>query len=58
MEKEYVLVSQGIEIYRTKDKKEAERIRDESNEDWKRYREKCLDTGETPADNRVYLYEE
>lgn len=58
MEKEYVLVSQGVEIYRTKDKKEAEKIRDESNEDWLKYYENSLDRGERPADNRVYMYKE
>ena len=56
--KEYVLVSQGIEIFRTKDKNEAERIQRENNEEWNKYDQKCLDKGDTPADNEVFLYEE
>ena len=58
MAKEYILVSQGIEIYRTTDKVEAERIRDESNEEWFEYKQKCADEGEIPADNEVFIYEE
>lgn len=55
---EYVLVSQGIEIFRTKDKNEAEKIQRENNEEWNEYVQKCLDNGDTPADNEVFLYEE
>lgn len=58
MVKQYVLVSQGIEIYRTTDKKEAKRIRDESNEKWFKYKQRCVDEGEKPADNEVFLYVE
>jgi hypothetical protein len=32
--KEYILVSQGIEIYRTADKIEAETMTNESNEEY------------------------
>lgn len=58
MAKEYVLVSQGIEIFRTKDKEEAERIKDKSNEEWWNYVQKCIENGGFPADNEVFLYEE
>ena len=40
---EYVLVSQGIEIYRTKDKQEAEEIMNSETEDWYKYCERCAD---------------
>ena len=55
---EYVLVSQGVEIFRTKDKNEAEKIQRENNEEWNKYVLKCLDIGVTPADNEIFLYEE
>lgn len=58
MKKEYVLVSQGIEIYRTIDKEEAEKIMNESNKEWYEYREKCAENGERPADNEIFMYEE
>ena len=58
MAKEYVLVSQGIEIFRTKDKEEAERIKDKSNEEWWNYVQKCIENGGFPEDNEVFLYEE
>lgn len=54
---EYVLVSQG-EIFRTKNKNEAEKIQRENNEEWNKYVQKCLDNGDTPADNEIFLYEE
>lgn len=56
--KEYVLVSQGIEIYRTTNREEAEKIMAESNQKWLDYRQRCYDEGERPADNEVFLYEE
>ena len=58
MAKEYVLVSQGIEIYRTTDQEEAERIMNESNEQWCRYVNECIENGDIPADNEVFMYEE
>ena len=58
MAKDYVLVSQGIEIFRTKDKEEAERIMNKSNEDWWHYVQKCIENGGFPVDNEVFLYEE
>ena len=58
MAKEYILVSQGIEIYRTTDKKEAEIMMNESNKSWREYVERCIEEGERPADNEVFMYEE
>lgn len=55
---DYVLVSQGMEIYRTKDKQEAEQIMNESNEEWHKYCERCYDNDESPVDNEVFMYEE
>ena len=57
-QKEYVLVSQGIEIYRTADKEEAEKMMEESNKSWREYVERCIEEGERPADNEVFMYEE
>ena len=56
--KEYVLVSQGIEIYRTTDKEEAKKMMNESNKSWREYVERCIEEGERPADNEVFMYEE
>ena len=56
--KEYVLVSQGIEIYRTRDKKEAETFRDTENEEYYKYAQRCADNYEQCADNEVFMYEE
>lgn len=58
MAKEYVLVSQGIEIYRTADKDEAERLMQEWNDEWLDYVARCVENWERPADNEVFLYEE
>ena len=55
---EYILVSQGVEIFRTKDKNKAEKIQRENNEEWNKYFKECLDNGDTPADNEIFLYEE
>lgn len=57
-QKEYVLVSQGIEIYRTTDKEEAEKMMNESNEQWRRYYQECIENGHIPSDNEVFMYEE
>ena len=56
--KQYVLVSQGIEIYRTTDKEEAERMMNESNAKHYEYLQRCADEGERPADNMVYMHVE
>lgn len=58
MAKEYVLVSQGIEIYRTTDKEEAETMMNESNKSWREYVGRCIEEGERPADNEMFMYEE
>lgn len=56
--KQYVLVSQGIEIYRTTDKEEAERMMNESNAKHYEYLQRCADEGERPAYNMVYMHVE
>lgn len=58
MGKQYVLVSQGIEIFRTHDKPEAEKIMNESNDEYYIYCQKCYDNNEAPVDNEVFMYEE
>ena len=56
--KEYVLVSQDIEIYRTTDKEEAKMMMNDDNEDWLEYVQRCVDNNEPYADNEVEMYEE
>lgn len=56
--KVYVLVTQGLEIYRTTNRKEAEKFMNESNEEWYKYCQNCYDEGIIPADNQVFMYEE
>jgi len=58
MSKQYVLVSQGIEIFRTNDKEFAQKIMNEQNKEYYDYYEKCADNNEPAADNEVFLYEE
>lgn len=58
MAKEYVLISQGIEIYRTTDHEEAEKIINVSNGKWHKYVNECIENGDIPADNEVFMYEE
>lgn len=55
---EYVLVSQGVVIYRTPDKKEAFSMMCKSNKEWREYRMRCIEAGERPADNEVFMFEE
>ena len=55
---EYVLVSQGIEIYRTRDRDEARKMVREMNKQYYKYAQMCIDNGEPYADNEVFLYEE
>lgn len=56
--KQYVLVSQGIEIFRTDDKAFAENMMNEQNEDYYRYCEECAENNERVADNEVFMFEE
>lgn len=58
MNKQYVLVSQGVEIYRTSDKLEAENIMNDSNEEYYDYCQKCCDNYDQAADNEIFMYEE
>ena len=54
-DKEFVLVSQGIEIYRTKSQENAVNMVKESNDEYFDYLQKCYDNYERPADNYVDL---
>lgn len=58
MAKQYVLVSQGIEIYRTENEDEAEKIMKKNNDKWLDYCQKCIDDYEYYADNEVFMYVE
>lgn len=58
MAKQYVLVSQGIEIFRTFNKDEAEKMMNESNDEYRKYCQQCYDNNEPCADNEVFMYEE
>lgn len=58
MSKEYVLISQGVEIYRTLDMEEARQMMQAANSEWYLYLERCAESGEFPADNEVFMYEE
>lgn len=55
---QYVLVSQGIEIYRTDNREEAVKQMNTANVEWYEYAQKCLDNNEQYADNEVLMYEE
>jgi len=54
--KEYVLVSQGIEIYRTTDGQYAKEMMDEENKDYYEYAQKCADNFERHADNEIEMF--
>ena len=54
-DKEFVLVSQGIEIFRTKSQEKAVNMVKESNDEYFDYQQKCYDNYERPADNYVDL---
>lgn len=54
---DYVLVSQGIEIYRTKDKNEALEIMEQGNKEWYEYCQECYDNHEPCADNEIFMCE-
>lgn len=56
--KEYVLVSQGIEIYRTTNKEEAEYIMNTGNDEYYTYLKKCIENGEPYADNEIFMFDE
>lgn len=58
MSKQYVLVSQGIEIFRTDCKEEAESIMNAENEEWYEYVQSCLDEYEPYSDNEIFMCEE
>lgn len=55
IDKEFVLVSQGIEIYRTKSQENAVNMVKEYNDEYFDYLQKCYDNYERPADNYVDL---
>ena len=55
IDKEFVLVSQGIEIYRTKSQENAVNKVKECNDEYFDYLQKCYDNYERPADNYVDL---
>lgn len=54
----YVLVSQGIKIYETTNKEEAISLMKKANNDWIKYKQKCLDEGTRYADNEIEIFEE
>lgn len=55
MEKEFVLVSQGIEIMRTKSQENAINYVKKENDDWFDYKQRCIDNYEDYADNYIDL---
>lgn len=58
MSKEYVLTSQCIEIYRTKDKEQAEKIMNAENKLFYKYKQRCLDSNKPYTDNEIKMFEE
>lgn len=54
----YILVSQGIKIYETYNKKKSLKMLYEMNGKWYDYKQNCLDNYEPYADNEVFMYEE
>ena len=54
-EKEFVLVSQGIEIMRTNSQEKAVNYVKKENDDWFDYKQKCIDNYEQYADNYIDL---
>lgn len=54
----YILVSQGIKIYKTFDKAKAEEIMNNSNKKWRYYVERCMEDMEPYADNEIFMCEE
>ncbi len=56
MNKEFVLVSQGIEIMRTKSQEKAINEVKRGNDEWFDYCQRCADNYERPADNYIELF--
>lgn len=56
MKREYVLVSQGVEIMRTESQDKAVEIVKNSNDDYRKYVEECYRVGECPVDNYIELF--
>lgn len=54
-DKEFVLVSQGIEIMRTKSQENAINYVKKENDEWFDYKQKCIDNYEDYADNYIDL---
>lgn len=55
VDKEFVLVSQGIEIYRTKSQENAVNMVKKENDEWFDYKQRCIDSYEDYADNYIDL---
>ena len=55
VDKEFVLVSQGIEIYRTKSQENAVNMVKKENDEWFDYKQRCIDNYEDYADNYIDL---
>lgn len=56
MKREYVLVSQGIEIMRTESQDKAIEIVKNLNDDYRKYVEECYKLGICPVDSYVELF--
>ena len=54
-DKEFVLVSQGIEIMRTKSQENAINYVKKENDEWFDYKQRCIDNYEKYADNYIDL---
>lgn len=55
IDKEFVLVSQGIEIMRTKSQEKAIDYVKKGNDEWFDYKQRCIDNYENYADNYIDL---
>lgn len=56
--KMYVLVSQGLEIFRTRDKQKALDIMNKENDNYSKYLQDCYDNHVCPADNEITMFDE
>lgn len=54
-DKEFVLVSQGMEIMRTKSQENAINCVKKENDEWFDYKQRCIDNYEDYADNYIDL---
>lgn len=54
-DKEFVLVSQGMEIMRTKSQENAINYVKKENDEWFDYKQRCIDNYEDYADNYINL---